>query len=95
MIDLNCLEVKDALVVTFSKINALALKVHEEYLENCRNISFARRSNVTTKNNSVVLQILCGQNQIYSYNDFIESRVGGQHGGDNDGPFKLQSQFSK
>ena len=41
VIDLNCLEVKDALVVTFSKIHAVALKVHEQYLENCRNISFA------------------------------------------------------
>lgn len=89
VIDLNSLEVKDALVVTFSKIHAVALKVHEEYIKNCINVSFANRS--MNKNNSVVLQILCGNNQIYSYKDFIESR--GQV--DNDEGLKLQSQFSK
>ena len=92
VIDLNCLEVKDALVITFSKIHAVALKVHEEYVKNCINISFAHR--IMNKNNSVVLQILCGNNQIYSYTDFIESR--GQMAGTNpESAIKLQSQFSK
>lgn len=27
-----------------------------------------------SKNNSVVLQILCGSNQIHSYTDFLENR---------------------
>lgn len=72
VIDLNCLEVKDALLITFSKIHTLAVKVHEEYLEYCRNISFSNKT--MNKNNSVVLQILCGRNHIYSFNDFIESR---------------------
>ena len=72
VLDLNCLEVKDALVILFSKVHALALKVHEEYLEYCRNISFSTKT--LNKNNSVVLQILCGRNHIYSFSDFIESR---------------------